>query len=210
MAKSYEEATEERAAEDLGDPEPEPETDPGIEVRTAEELADGVEDIAKAVPEFLRPESSQRRVQTDVGGRRGALSVDVDLSRLDDLDQRGLLEVIARVNIAQLSAMFDIADAVEPLTSITVSGVNAIDNADAEEPVVPESDDEEIPTRTLFMRASEDNTDKIYIGDDKVEPDSGLVLGPGEFYVAETDLRAEELYMASGTAGVTIQLLGMV
>lgn len=208
MPESYEEATEERAGEDLGDPEPEPETDANI---STDDLKDRFSDVGsrvEEVPDWLKPESSQRDIGDD--SRRSEYGIDISLGNLDSLDTAGLLEVLARINVAQLAAMFDIADAVEPFQSITVSGVNAINDAGVPEPVVPESDQQAIPTRSLFMRADENNDNKIYIGDDEVAPNTGLVLAPGEFYVMESDLRAEELYMASDESGQTIQLLGLV
>lgn len=211
MPKSYEEATEERAAEDLGDPEPEPEYDPNLNTRSVEEVFGDVKDRVENVPDWLTPDGDSGPGDIPpVGGGRGEIGVDIDLDELDSLDNSGLLQVIARVNIAQLSAMFDIASAVEPFSTITVSGVNAIQDADVPEPVVPQSDQTKIPTRTLFMRASTDNDAPIYIGDDEVEPQSGLVLYPGEFYAMESDLRADEFWMASSEEGEVIQLLGLV
>lgn len=211
MVKSYEEATEENAGEDDSNPGPEAETDVRSTVDDLRDEFGDVENRVEGVPDWLKPESAGRRDDMpDVGGQRGSFGIDVDLGDLEGMSDAGLLEVVARVSIAQLATLFDIADAVQPFQNITVSGVNAIDEANTTEPVVPQSDDEQIPTRTLFMRANEDNTDKIYIGDDEVAPQSGLVLGPGEFYAIESDLRAEEFYMASETAGQSVQLLGLV
>lgn len=208
---SYEEATEERAAEELGDPEPEEENDPDIPSSPLEQVWENVEDISEVVPDFLTPGEGLGEQETpNLGGRRGEFGVSLDISGLSQMDTRGLLEVMARVNIAQLATLFDIADAVEPFTTVTVSGTNAIDNADVEQPVVPQSDTSDIPTRTLFIRASPDNNRLIYFGDDEVQPNSGFALAAGEFIVLETDLRGEELWMASEQAGGTVQLLGMV
>lgn len=208
---SYEEATEERASRDLGDPEPEEETDPRIRTSSLEEVFENVKNRVETVPEWLKPQDGLDEVEApDLGGRRSEFGIDVNLSQLDQLDTRGLMEVLVRVNVAQLAAQFDIADAVEPFTTITVSGTNAIEDADTAEVAVPESDDQQIPTRVLFVRASPDNDNKIYFGDDGVQPNSGFVLRPGEFIVYETDLRGEELYMASEEAGEVVQLLGMV
>lgn len=206
---SFEEATEDLAAQDDSDPEPEDEYDSDIETQTAEELFDDPKSIVQTVPDFLQPESRERRVdRPDIGGRRGQF--DLDFGDLSQLDNGGLLEVIARVNIAQLASLFDIADSVEPFQSITVSGTNIIDQPDVAEPVVPESDEELIPTRTLFIKADENNSKRVYFGDDQVDPDSGFALERGESITLDTDLRAEELYMASEDSGQQIQLLGMV
>lgn len=206
---SFEEATEDLAAQDDSDPEPEDEFDPDIETQTVEELFDDPKSIVETVPDFLQPESQERGVdRPDIGGRRGAF--DLDFGDLSQLDNGGLLEVIARVNIAQLATLFDIADSVEPFQSITVSGTNIIDQPDVAEPVVPESDEELIPTRTLFIKADENNSKRVYFGDDQVDPDSGFALERGESITLDTDLRAEELYMASEDSGQQIQLLGMV
>lgn len=208
---SYEQAVEEEASKDDADPEPEKEISTGLQVKTVEDIWGDPDTIAQAVPDFLKPDAESRRIERpDVGGRRGGLGVDIDVSDLDGLSDAGLLEVIARVNIAQLAALFDIADAVEPFQNITVSGINAIDDADTAEPVVPESDEEQIPTRTLMVRADRENKAKIYFGDDEVSPDSGFALEAGEYIWIETDLRAEELYMASVNEGETVQLLGLV
>lgn len=211
MPESYEQAVEERAGEDLGDPEPEEEHEPDIRTQDLADTFGEVQNLVEAVPDFLKPDSEQGSGDIpDIGGNRGQLDLDLSFDDLSELSDSSLLQVIARVNIAQLAALFDIADAVEPFSTITVSGVNAIDDANTAQPVVPRSDTEAIPTRTLFMRADENNNDSIYIGDDEVEPQSGLILGPGEFYVAESDLRAEEFWMASETEGQEIQLLGLV
>lgn len=211
MPESYEEATEERAGEDLGDPEPEEEFEPDLRTTSLEELFESVEDITEVVPDWLRPEEGIPETDVpDVGGRRGQLGFDLNISGLSQMDTRGLLEVMARVNIAQLATMMDIADNIEPFSTITVSGTNAIDNANTEQPVVPQSDTEAIPTRTLFIRASPRNNKPIYFGDDEVQPNSGFVLRAGEFIIWETDLRGEELWMASESDGQIVQLMGAV
>lgn len=208
---SYEEATEEKADRDLGDPEPEPEFDPDIRTKSVEDIFEGLETIVEAVPDWLEPgEGVDELDRPDVGGRRGQLDLGIDVAGLGQLDTQGLLEVIARVSVAQLATLFDIADAVEPFSNVTISGVNAIDDPDTAEPVVPQSDSEDIPTRVLFIRASTQNNKKLYLGDDEVQPQSGYMLGPGEFITWELDLRGEEIYMAAGESGERVQLLGMV
>lgn len=211
MPESYENATEGEAAKDDFDPGPEQEYDPSVETKTVDEVTDEVKTEVTAVPDYLLPDSDQSSGDTpDFGGRRGQDQIVIDPDDLAGMNQEALLKVIARVSIAQIAALFDIADAVEPFSTITVSGTNATSDAGNPEVVVPQSKNQNVPTRTIMIRADRNNNHPIYIGDDKVQPYSGFVLEAGEFIVIETDLRGEELYMSSDPAGQQVNLLGMV
>jgi hypothetical protein len=108
-----------------------------------------------------------------------------------------------------LDAVFNILGSLEPFSRITVSGTNEIQNVDTAEPVVPDSDNIEIPTRLLMVKSSDTNTDEIAFGDDETEPSSGFVLAPGESISINVDLRDEALFMASESTGQVVELLGM-
>ena len=157
----------------------------------------------------------------DLGQLPGMPDTDMDL---DGLGQTGLLQVIAelmsaqvRVNAfnsrllaANLVTQFDIADAVEPMSGIVVSGTNAIESADVAQPVIPQSDSKNIPTRSLFIRADRSNGEAIAFGDDETSPNSGFVLESGESIVIEMDLSVSVLYMASIARGQQVNIMGMI
>lgn len=233
MVDFLEDSVEKRAAKDLGDPEPEDEVDPDIETESVEEAAKEAKDILTNTPDWLAPEhtstaeqpvSDRPEFDIDVPSMPDINVPDIqmpDLENLEDipfeeLSDLQLLGIIAQMSkvtsqlqVTQLKTLIDIANAVEPNTNITVSGTNTIDDANTTQPVVPESDNQNIPTRKLIMKASTDNNKKIYIGDDDVKPDSGFVLDAGDTREISTDLRGEELYMASEEAGQEIQLMGV-
>jgi len=147
------------------------------------------------------------------------LSVD-----LGDLGQTGLLEVQARalralalltlqqsqISIQSLQAQFDILSAVEPISAITVSGRNAIEDAGVPQPVVPQSDNTRIATKRIYIRNSQDNNNPIAFGDDEINPDNGFILNPGESLDYPIDLRNGVLYMASSEEGAEVELLGAI
>lgn len=132
--------------------------------------------------------------------------IDVNLDKLNNAE---LLSVIAKSNIAQLQALFDIATAVESPTAITVSGSEIITEKEQPKRVVPQSGSGEVPTRTLFIRSSTENTDKIAFGDDQVQPTGGFILAPGESITIPIDLRESDLYMASDSQDQVVNLLGV-
>jgi hypothetical protein len=168
-----------------------------------ESATDNVRDISQVVPEDLIPGGEP----PDFGRQRPSQpGFDIDLGRLD---QQGLLEVQARAMVSMLSALFDIADAVEPVSTITVSGTNAISVPYNPEPVIPESDTQMVPTRTIFVRANRDNDEPIAFGDDGVAPQSGFVLESGESITIDLDLREAQLWMSSEERGQQVHLLGM-
>lgn len=113
-------------------------------------------------------------------------------------------------DVVRLEALFDILSAVEPLSNITVSGRNAIEQAGVPQPVVPQSDNTLIFTKTLYIRSSVSNNQDIAFGDDEVSPQNGFVLKPGEYINYPIDLRNGVLYMASQEDGATVQILGAV
>lgn len=124
----------------------------------------------------------------------------------------GLLEltrVMTQTNIQTLDAVFGILEQQEPFSRVVVSGNNSIGNADVAEPVVPDSDQVSIPTRILFIKASEDNDNKITIGDQDISAGSGYVLDKGENWVGNINLDQETLYMIAPEAGETVELMGL-
>lgn len=125
-------------------------------------------------------------------------------------NQFQVMNVLTRLQLATSVGIADLIDIESPLSNITVSGSNTISDANSPEPVVPDSDQGNISTNTLFIKADEKNTDPIFIGDDEVDPSSGYVLRRGEDEMIETDLRGEELYMASSQSGQIIHILGMI
>lgn len=172
------------------------------------EVASKVRDILGINPRFIQPGTEGPRGREPITRRpTSPPTLDIDLS---ELDQRGLLEVIARILIAQTSASFDIADAVEPFRGISVSGTNVIEEDDEAEEVVPGSSGSNIPTRLLMMKASDNNNAPIFIGDDDIEPNNGWKLERGQSLTISTDLREATLYMASEEDGQLIELLGLI
>lgn len=152
-------------------------------------------------------------------GELGSLG-DIDFDQLNTRDLlqiqvQTLVEMLsvtrlnARSTVASLSALYDIADAVEPFKRITVSGSNDIELAESPEPVVPESDDANIPTRRLFIKADSDNQTQMAFGDDEITPENGFILNPGESIVWPSDIRGDELYMTASKPGQTVHILGV-
>jgi hypothetical protein len=90
-----------------------------------------------------------------------------------------------------------------------VSGTNAVSVPNNAEPVIPESDQQMVPTRTIFIRANRNNDEPIAFGDDGVAPQSGFVLESGESITIDLDLREAQLWMASEERGQQVHLLGM-
>lgn len=162
----------------------------------------------------------------------------IDLGNIDFTDSVGLLQaqlqmmniltdLIVRMasqqksvlnvsqDIQQVSrAMFEVdrrvLKNVSPFQLVTVNGTNDIQNANNPEPVVPESDETQIPTRELMIKASRGNNEKIWFGDDETSPNSGFSLSPGEGTTINVDLREQQLYMSSQEANQVVELLGVV
>jgi len=163
--------------------------------------------ILEPNPQYLEKKGRNPKAYT----RNRSLNINIPgFNQLNTLNQQQLLAVIAEIQALQLSAVYDIANYTQPLSQITVSGTNAISNADEPEVVVPGSDSANIASKSLFIEADPTNTDDIYIGNDGVEPDSGYVLGPGDSIDVDIDLRQEQLYMASSSSGQQVDLLGMI
>lgn len=143
---------------------------------------------------------------------------------LEELGQEGLLRVIARAGVlatqlmsvgmstqvSKLEALLSIATAVEPGRLITVTGRNVIEQADTPEPVIPQSNNTDVPTRTVWIRADPQNQNNIAFGDDEIDPEDGFYLTPGESIVWELDFREDQLYMASEESGDAVRILGMI
>jgi hypothetical protein len=155
------------------------------------ELGDGIPDL----PDTGDPEF-------DLG--------DIDLSDLDQLSQLEVLAEVARLLTVQVSLLDDLRSYTRPFNNITVSGTNIIEEDNTPVPVVPQSDETNIPTRLLFIKADPDNTEPIAIGDDEVSPNSGFILDEGRTLTLEVDLRGVALWMSSEEAGQGVQLLGVI
>lgn len=125
-------------------------------------------------------------------------------------NQFQLLNILTRLQLATSVGIADLIDVVSPVSDITISGTNTISIADNPEPVVPQSDEEDIPTKLLVLKADSRNTDTIAIGDDEVSPNAGYILERGDTLMLETDLRGEELYMSSAEADQAVHILGMI
>lgn len=166
-------------------------------------------------------------VVVNIGNQRAQLAGDLEslINRdLSGIGRLGILQTIAQSLVTineQLTIQNEtllnilaneqiISRSVEPFNAITVSGTNAIDNADAPQEVVPESETTDIPTRALFIKASSDNQAKIAFGDDNIEPTDGFILEKGQFIFLEMDLRETTLYMASQSSGPVVEILGVV
>lgn len=184
------------------------ENDVDFDGETVEDIADNINDISVTPPDWLS--------STPTGGggddpfRPDPGSIDIDLSNVEELDTAGVLGIIARIEAAQMQTLFDIANAVEPFSSVTVSGSVTIEESETAEPVVPRSDQTKVATSTLLVRADPDNTEPVYLGDDEVSPTSGYILQRGESQPIQLNFRINQLYMASAEAGQTVHLLGMV
>lgn len=191
----------------------------------AEAQVDAVRERRMGEVENRRDDIDNRIIET-IGAGLGAVDQTINELfdfELESLSRNDLLVVIAesmRNNLlmnkllveqsnVQLSLLNDIANGVLPNTAVTVSGTNSIDDANAAQPIIPDSKNQDVPTRVLWVRASPGNNDDIFIGDDSVDPDDGFVLRPGESTQIEVDFRSQLLYMASGTEDQVVQLLGV-
>lgn len=125
-------------------------------------------------------------------------------------NQFQVLEAMARLQLATAVGIADLIDVESPVSDITVSGSNVISDANTVEPVVPQSDQQSIPTKVLLLKADSRNTREIAIGDDQVDPTSGYIFQRGDKELLEIDLRGEELYMSSTEADQILHILGMV
>lgn len=179
-----------------------------------EERLAGLEDISITPPGRLSGVQDRSEFDVPQPGESDPTSGlgigDINIGELSELDNQQILEVLVRVNIAMLNSLLNIEDYTSSYSNITVSGTNAINAADTPEPVVPQSDQSDIPTRILGIRSDTNNTDSIAFGDDQVSPNNGFVLNRGEVKWMEIDLRGEALFMSSETEGQIVQLLGMV
>lgn len=146
---------------------------------------------------------------------------DGDLTEMSQLELLGVIaesvrnsaltnQVILEQQISMLSVMNDVARAVEPSPGVSVSGTNSISDAGVPEPVIANSDDQEIPTRRLWIRASADNSVGIYLGDDDVEPENGYILKPGEGITVNVNFRDSLIWMAAEEKGAEVQLFGVI
>lgn len=204
-------------------------------VEDLEERYDDVITFLKSSPETLSKlgfrsiSTPEQRIGTTVGPLRLRLSelegilddlasdlqdAESQIDILRNIAQSNLfiaqrMSVISSTQVEMLDAVFNILGSLEPFSRITVSGTNEIQNVDTAEPVVPDSDNIEIPTRLLMVKSSDTNTDEIAFGDDETEPSSGFVLAPGESISINVDLRDEALFMASESTGQVVELLGM-
>lgn len=183
------------------------------DVETLEEAYEDVESVIVDPPGYL---TEQEPEGDDWNRRRPRVPAQPNIPQpdfgvdIDGLGTEGLLRFIAKVNVNMLMSLFDIANSVEPRDNIVISGTNAIEAADNPEPVVPKTDEVDIPTRQLLIKADSDNNRSIAFGDDTISPENGFVLRSGESIFIDIDLRGEELYMASEAAGQEVNLLGLL
>lgn len=204
--------------------------------KTVEELADELDDIA--IPPIIEEKLSRIDDSVEKGSGIVATLLgqfsepqDIDIGDINAQGTQALLrtliriqkqeispkltnitsftEVIANVQGAQLSTLLEIQEAVEPPSLITVSGTNPINNTGSPQVVIPSSDEADIPTKKLIIRADPDNDAKIAFGDDQVSPASGFILRPGGSIVLPINTAEDQLYMA-GDAGDQVQLIGLV
>lgn len=144
---------------------------------------------------------------------------------LDALDEMELMRFMANMELIQANAsvaslengltssvfLDDIASAVESPSTITINGINDTGrNPSDPSTVIPDTEGREFPATTMFMRASRENTDRIYFGDDDISPQSGFVLAPGESMVFTMDFRDDSLYMASDDRGQEVSYIGLL
>lgn len=182
---------------------------PGRRRRNFDQIADNISTYLEGI------------IGQDIGDLEANLSALFE-QELDGLGQTELLrmlvetlriqtafsDLLTQQSITQLTFLNDIATAVESPVAITVSGVNEIEQPDDPIPVIPNSDDQRYEVTELIIRADPNNTRDIYIGDDNVQPDRGLVLQPGESETVELDFRISTLWMASAQGDQLVQLLG--
>lgn len=113
-----------------------------------------------------------------------------------------------RTQIEQQAALLTILENVSPASTITVSGIVNIEEPETPQPVVPDSDDKEIPTRQLIVKAHPNNSDPIYFGDSEVEPEAGFILERGEVQTIDLSLKKNALYMAAEDTGNSVSVIG--
>jgi hypothetical protein len=123
--------------------------------------------------------------------------------------QNSVLGVIANTQVSQLQNLVTVAQNISPNTLVTVTGREVISQSGEPQLIIPQSDQTDIPTRELYVRADSQNTSNIAIGDDAVDPDDGFFLKPGEYERIGVDFREQQLYMASEEAGDAVRLLGL-
>lgn len=210
-----------------------------IDADTIEEFADRLRRIALPAPDDLgpgeRPRQRRRlelridlvqRLADELGISLADLQEQLQQEQQANLDlqdstqllqliasflqtQNQLLGVVANTSVTQLENLISIANDVRPATLVTVSGREIIDDADVPQPVIPDSDKTDIPTKTVFIRADPDNDNPIVIGDDEVDPNDGFILQPGEAQEVRIDFRDDQLFMAADEAGEAVRLLGL-
>lgn len=205
MARTFEERKKEQAAERSRE---RPGFEGGEWFPEVEGSFDGelLREKFQELMDILRPGPGEG---VDIPGTRPDIPDSIRAPNLEGLDNTGLLQVIAQTLIESLNVQIDIANAVEPPSSVTVTGTEAIDNADEAQLVVPQSDSGNIPTRVLFIRNDPDNTERIYFGDNEVQPQDGFVLTVGEYIIIPIDLREIQIWMAAEQQDQVVQLLGV-
>lgn len=139
-----------------------------------------------------------------------------DSELLQFIGQTNLIKANASVATLETlitSAVFldDIATAVEPPSTISISGINDIgNNPEVADVVIPESEDREFPIRKIVLRASRQNKKDIYFGDDDISPEAGFKLSPGESIELDLDFRDDTLYMAGEERTDEVSFMGLI
>jgi len=194
--------------------------------RAFEDLADGTRQRRDQAADDFRDGSRgniEDRLNIDFGEIEDNISATLEQD-LSALDQRGLLEVIAQqLNNAlaiglSLTEQFsglaainnDIANNTETPFGIAVSGINDISDPRVEEPVVRNSDEREVEARVFKIRAAENNTSTIWIGDEDVGVRDGYPLRPGEELPISINLAEAQPFMVSEEAGMEVEIIGLV
>lgn len=189
------------------------ETRDQLEINIEDALGVNFGDVAasvEAVEEAIQNETDQdlsglssRELQARIVQRLGLLLQ-------DSIQRTKLMQVMSEGMLQNVSANVSVLENVRPYSNITVSGKTEIKDAGEPQAVIPEAENTEIPTRTLFIRSDPDNSDKIYFGDDEVQPEEGYVLTPGEAINIDVDFRNDSLWCASATEGEELMLIGVV
>lgn len=206
--------------------------------RTLEQMAEQFPNVIVPTPDELQPDGitdRQKRRAGDTAGLAGQVAADLgrdpqqlsnELKNIDvdelsgtalervsaqmDIYTVQLLRTMLNTQVSMLQAMVDTADAVEPPQALVFDGQNTVDNAGEPQPLVPNSDDQGIETKTIYVRAETSNTDPIYIGDDSVDPESGFILKPGESWELRINLSNDIYHMTGDTEGDGVRLLGVL
>jgi len=178
---------------------------------TFESLREKYDDLEDFLTSFPRRGQEPSDPIPPVGETPGIEFPEFDFD-IDQANQTQLLramteltQVMSNAQVAMLDRLNTIAQFTRPEEVVTVSGANVNTEADTPTEVISQS----VDTRKIYLRASPNNIDDIYLGDDQVEPQKGWVLRPGETLMIRLNFVQQSLYMASETENQVIQILGV-